>query len=204
MQDENSEILLAKVDATVNAELSERFKVRGYPTLKFFVNAQPIEYNGGRVADEIVNWLKKKTGPPAVTLETVDDLKKLREKNDVVVVGYFKSLENNEALVSFNEVAQASDSVVFAIASQQSLFDDAQLANDMIVLYKNFDEGRNDYSGEGDLKAFIQSNQLALVTEFNQEVSNLIQWVHECEIRKFILTFIFEFQVSTKDIRWWH
>jgi protein disulfide-isomerase A1 len=175
LQDENSEILLAKVDATVNAELSERFKVRGYPTLKFFVNAQPIEYNGGRVADEIVNWLKKKTGPPAVTLETVDDLKKLREKNDVVVVGYFKSLENNEALVSFNEVAQASDSVVFAIASQQSLFDDAQLANDMIVLYKNFDEGRNDYSGEGDLKAFIQSNQLALVTEFNQEVSNLIQ-----------------------------
>ncbi len=166
---------MAKVDATVNAELAERFKVKGYPTLKFFINAHPIEYNGGRVADEIVNWLKKKTGPPAVTLETVEDLKKLRDKNDVVVVGYFKSLENNKALGVFNEVAQASDSVVFAIASQQELFDDAQLSEDNVVLYKNFDEGKNEYSGEitaEALKAFVHSNQLALVTEFNQEVMN--------------------------------
>jgi hypothetical protein len=34
--------------------------------------------------------LKKKTGPPAEELKTVDDLEKLKESDDVVVVGAFK------------------------------------------------------------------------------------------------------------------
>lgn len=37
-----------------------------------------------------MNWLKKKTGPPAVTLESVDQATAMIEKDDVVVIGYFK------------------------------------------------------------------------------------------------------------------
>jgi len=178
LQDEGSEIRLGKADATIHADLAERFKVRGYPTLKFFVNGNPVEYNGGRTADEIVQWLKKKSGPPAVTLETVDDLNKLREKNDVVVVGYFKSLENNPAVSVFNGIAQVTDSAVFALTTQQDLFDEAKVtADNQVVLYKKFDEGRNDLTEEvtqENLMKFVHSNQLALVTEFNQETAQKI------------------------------
>ncbi len=58
-------------------------QVRGYPTLKFFRNGKSIEYQGGRTADTIVAWVEKKTGPPAVTLATVDEAKKLVEDNQV-------------------------------------------------------------------------------------------------------------------------
>lgn len=87
---EGSEIRLGKVDATVQSELSEQFKVRGYPTLKFFVDGTPLEYAGGRTADEIVQWLKKKSGPASVTISTVDELKKLQADNEVAVLGLFK------------------------------------------------------------------------------------------------------------------
>lgn len=48
---EGSEIRLAKVDATEEAELAQQFGVRGYPTIKFFRNgdkAAPREYTGER------------------------------------------------------------------------------------------------------------------------------------------------------------
>ena len=44
----------------------------------------------GRTSADIVNWLKKKTGPPAVSLDSVDKASKMIEKDDVVVIGFFK------------------------------------------------------------------------------------------------------------------
>jgi len=64
-------------------------KVRGYPTLKFFRNGKPIEYQGGRTADAIISWVEKKSGPPAVTLSDVDAAKKLVEDGEVTVIGFF-------------------------------------------------------------------------------------------------------------------
>lgn len=49
LADDNSSIKLAKVDATEEQELAEKFAVKGYPTLKFFRNGSPVEYNGKRV-----------------------------------------------------------------------------------------------------------------------------------------------------------
>ena len=90
LAESGSEIKLASVDATIEQELAQKFDVKGYPTLKFFSDGTTFEYTGGRSQDDIVSWLKKKTGPAADELKTVDELNKLKESDDVVVIGAFK------------------------------------------------------------------------------------------------------------------
>lgn len=90
LEEAKSPIKLGKVDATVETQLAEKHGVRGYPTLKFYRKGTPIEYTGGRQADDIVNWLNKKTGPPAKDLPTVDEAKEFIEAHNVAIVGFFK------------------------------------------------------------------------------------------------------------------
>jgi thioredoxin-like negative regulator of GroEL len=54
-------IKLAHVDATEESELASEFGVSGYPTLKFFINGEAIDYAGPRESAGILNWIKKKT-----------------------------------------------------------------------------------------------------------------------------------------------
>lgn len=94
LSEQNSPIKLGKVDATIQTKLAEDNAVRGYPTLKFYRNGAPIEYTGGRQADDIVSWVLKKTGPPAKDLPTVDDAKAFIDSADVVVIGFFKVINS--------------------------------------------------------------------------------------------------------------
>jgi len=190
LADENSEIKLGKVDATEETELAEKFEVRGYPTLKFFRDGKPSEYGGGRNAPEIVNWLKKKTGPPAEALEKVEDAKAFIDKDDVVVVGFFKDQTAAAAKV-FLEVASGMDDVNFGITSHDDLFGEHKVEKDSVVLFKKFDEGRNDLSADDldskKLKEFITANQLPLVIQFTQQSA---QKIFGGEVKNHLLLFV--------------
>jgi len=189
LKEENSEVKLAKVDATEEPSLGEKYEVRGYPTLKFFRQGVPIEYGGGRTASEIVNWLKKKTGPPAVTLESADAVKKFIEKDQVAVIGFFKDVNSADAK-AFLQAAGGIDDLAFGITSDAEAFKENKVEMDGIVLFKKFDEGRNNYEGAitaDGVKKFVQSNQLPLVIEFTQESA---QKIFGGEVKNHVLYFI--------------
>lgn len=58
----NPNIIIANLDSTLN-EVAD-VEITGYPTLKFWgkdKSQPPIDYNGGRTADGIIQWLKEHT-----------------------------------------------------------------------------------------------------------------------------------------------
>ena len=90
---------------------------------------------GGRTADEIVSWLKKKTGPVAATLASVDETKESIEKNDVFVVGFFKDVETDSAK-AFLSAAASIDDVSFGITSDEGVFAEYKVEGETVVLFK--------------------------------------------------------------------
>lgn len=61
----NSATLSRQVDCDEHRTLASEYGVSGFPTLKLLRNGKPVDYNGGRTKDDIVAYVKKKSGPPA-------------------------------------------------------------------------------------------------------------------------------------------
>ena len=169
--------------------LGEKFEVRGFPTLKFFKKGKATEYTGGRTSDTIVAWVEKKSGPPAKTLESVEDAKAFIESNDIAVIGFFKDVKSVDAK-AFIDAAGSIDDYPFGFSSEAAVMEEYKVDTTGIVLFKNFDEGRNDYTGEVTEEAivsFVSGNAVPLVADFNQETA---QKVFSGEVKSIMMFFV--------------
>ncbi|GBP54284.1 Protein disulfide-isomerase [Eumeta japonica] len=177
LKEEESPIKLAKVDATQEQELAENYGVRGYPTLKFFRNGSPIDYTGGRQADDIVAWLKKKTGPPATTVSSAEQAKELIAANPVIVFGFFPDQETEKAKVFLN-VAGLVDDHVFVLVTDEKVIKDLEAEANDVVIFRNFEDPRIKYTEEAfdeDLfKRWVFVHSLPLIVEFSHETASKI------------------------------
>ncbi|KAK2919466.1 hypothetical protein Q8A73_003837 [Channa argus] len=192
LKGEGSDIRLGKVDATEETELAQEYGVRGYPTIKFFKGGEkesPKEYSAGRQADDIITWLKKRTGPAVASLPGVTEVEALIADNEVAVIGFFKDADS-EGAKAYAKAAEAIDDIPFGITSDEAVYSKFEVSKDSVVLFKKFDEGRNTFDGElskENLLAFVKANQLPLVIEFTEQTAPKI---FGGEIKSHILMFL--------------
>jgi len=191
LAEDNSEVKLAKVDATIHKKWAEKFEVRGFPTLKFFKKGVPQEYSGGRTADSILEWVEKKSGPAAKDLVTKDAAATFIEANKVVVIGFFTDLESAEA-VAFNTAADLDENAKYGITTSEEVFEEYEVTGKTpaVILFKKFDEGKNVLEGditEESVATFVSANYLPLVVDFTSETAPMI---FQGKIKSHLLVFV--------------
>mmetsp|Transcript_32735 Transcript_32735/g.56984 ORF Transcript_32735/g.56984 Transcript_32735/m.56984 type:complete len:481 (+) Transcript_32735:3880-5322(+) len=165
-------IRIAKVDATANTDLAGKYGVRGYPTLKYFVEKNPTEYTGGRTEADIISWIVKKSGP-AYRKVNAAELKETIERNAVVLV-----LFADEATAEFEKIAKSVDKVEFVVSTDPSALDSQEAKTGDLVLFKNFDDRKTVYTGdataiEGVIN-WINVSKRPSVMPFNDEAIEFI------------------------------
>ena len=165
-------LYLAKVDATVEKKLAEKFEIQGFPTVKLFIKGQAIEYNGGRRESEVINWMRKKTGPATKTLKTVEEVEKFQKDNDVVLV-YFGS--NKADIEEFTKVARKNEDFPFGVVEAEDVIKKFSKAG-TIVLFKNFDEGKRELTEikEKAIDEFIDKFSAPKVMKFDEKAAQII------------------------------
>jgi len=177
LKEEGVEVVLAKVDATEESDIAEKNNVEGYPTLKWFVDGTPADYEGGRDADAIVAWVKKRTGPPAETVETAKALDEMITKADedksAVVLGCFAKLEG-EPHAAYEEAAREVDGPTYAQTTDAKLCKAHGGSLGDIIVIRTYAGGNKIYKGDGSagaaaLKSFLRLERLDWIELFSQD-----------------------------------
>ena len=166
-------LYLAKVDATTEKQLAEKYNIEGFPTVKLLIKGEEVEYTGGRTENEVVNWMRKKTGPPCIELKNENDIEKFQKDNEVCLI-YYGNKKNE--IDEYTNVARKNEDYNFGIVSDENLIKKyGKVSN--VILYKKFDEKKNEYSGEitqKNLEDFVNKYSTQKVMNFDEKAAQII------------------------------
>lgn len=186
------EVVLAKVDATEENDLAEKYEVQGFPTVYFFVDGVHKPYPGQRTKEAIVTWIKKKVGPGISNITTIDEAERVLTSEDKVVLGFLDSLVGSDS----DELAASSrleDDINFyqtVNPDVAKLFHiDPNVKRPALVLLKKEADKLSLFDGQfvkSAIAEFVFANKLPLVTTFTRESAPLI---FENPIKKQLLLF---------------
>ncbi|KAF9682632.1 hypothetical protein SADUNF_Sadunf05G0129100 [Salix dunnii] len=174
------QIVLAKVNADdkVNHEISEKFEVQGFPTIKIFRKGgtSVSEYKGPHDADGIAEYLKKQTGPASAELKSADDATSFIGDNKVVIVGVFPKFSGEEFENFFAVADKLRSDYEFAhtLDAKHLPRGESSVSGPLVRLFKPFDElfvDSKDFNVDA-LEKFIEESGAPIVTVFDDEPSN--------------------------------
>ncbi|KAK9054702.1 hypothetical protein SSX86_025781 [Deinandra increscens subsp. villosa] len=173
-----SSVLMAKVDAERNPKVASNLGVKGYPTLLLFVNGTSQPYTGGFSSEEIVIWVRKKTGTPIIRINSIDEANDFLKKHSMFAAGLFDKFEGHDydefvkAATTDNEI-QFVETCTSQIAN--ILFQDVKPVNPFLCIVKSEPERYTAYEDafEKDMiLQFLNDNKFPLVT-FLTEVNSV-------------------------------
>ena len=166
-------LIVAKVDATAEKKLAEKYQVRGYPTVKFFKKGQATDYTAGRKEQDVINWVRKKSGPPTKPLKTADDVEKFKSDNEVCAI-YFGN--DAEEIKVFEGAALKIEDYPFAVVEDEEVAKKFNAKPKSVVIFKKFDEKRNDLETvkEKELNDFLEKYSQKRVGEFDDKTTERV------------------------------
>ena len=176
MKDLDNGVPIAKVDATVESELGEKFGIEGFPTIKLFKNGETIDYQGEREEDEMYDWLIKKMGPSATELQT-EEVAKLEQERIALLMFYPEGDE--EALKMFMDLADKLEDIPCRYSTNTALKNNYERSPYALVLLRNFDDGNKFMVSEDgfileNMMKFVGAHMFPIVMEFDEKAAERI------------------------------
>jgi len=170
LKGEGSKIVIAKLDATTANDVSVKYSIRGYPTLKLFRNGEPIDFEGGRTTSEMKVWLEKKTGPASKHLTSQQEIDDFKAQSGTRVLGFVGSGEEDDDEWMKAAASGSMDEFSFAHVTDSKLYG-GKKANNFVIFKSDGDEV--DFDGDefskSKIASFVETEGHPLVDELAQK-----------------------------------
>ena len=166
----NRDIKFAKLDNSVNIELRDKYNAQRFPSLILFVRGSPspLNYEGHNEANELADWINKKTGTPFIRISTPEEIEELIK--DQSIVGLFFGDTDSLAYKTFVSIAKLHRDFTFAHVSDNELKQKYDVIGETFILFKQFDDDKNIFTGPftlEDLNSFVKEHKNPIVIPYN-------------------------------------
>uniref|UniRef100_U3J2G5 protein disulfide-isomerase n=1 Tax=Anas platyrhynchos platyrhynchos TaxID=8840 RepID=U3J2G5_ANAPP len=138
LKKEAPRIQFGKIDVTDQHDLRKEFNIQEFPTVKFFVDGSredPIDCKGVRQASAFITWVKRRTGPSTVLINSTDQAEAMINADNLAVIGFFKELRNNSMEV-FCETAKDVPEMPFGMTSREDVCANYGIQKNTLVVFK--------------------------------------------------------------------
>lgn len=204
LKNDDPPVMLAKVDATEEADLAQRFGVTGYPTLKMFRKGKLFDYDGPREEYGIVDYMRKQSGPPTTELFSMKDVDKHENFNDVTVLGVFDP-NDRKPFETFMEAAhKVREEFVIAhtfLDGARSRYGGVGVAvfqpEKFLSKYEPKFHFKNDYETSDEIVEFLREACIPLVGEMTHEMKRHYQ-KRPLLVAYYMVDWSFEHRVATQ------
>ncbi len=170
-------IPVVEINGNVETPISEKYEVRGYPTLKLFVDGEPIDYKGARDEETLFNWILQKMEQSVTEISSVQELTVL-ESNRISIL-LVTTTSNTPILKTFNTLAGSYPEIPFHYTYSNEIRKKLDLDEDThFVILRTFDDGVKILSANElrleDMKSFFLAYKYEAAVQFDQETADRI------------------------------
>jgi protein disulfide-isomerase A1 len=169
--------LITKFDATFETKVAERFNIEGFPTLKFFVNREDIDFNSGRSVKDVVGSIIMRVQEFSAVITHQSEFDSFIKDNQVAMI-YFVNSESEANLSAFKSFALSKYKLTFALVFNDEVIINQKTTSGSVVIFKKLYEGRNEYEDSynfADLKKWINEKSFSSVIVFNDSaIENVV------------------------------
>ncbi|XP_054247289.1 protein disulfide-isomerase-like protein of the testis [Indicator indicator] len=163
LKKEAPRIQFGKIDVTHQHDLRKEFNIRELPTVKFFVDGSrkdPIDCKGVRQASAFITWVRRRTGPSTVLINSTDQAEAIINADDLAVIGFFKELHNGSVEV-FCETARDVPEMPFGMTASKDVHADYGIQKNTLVVFKKTSVKIFDVPVENHILLFTPTNSEA-------------------------------------------
>ncbi|NXA38502.1 PDILT protein, partial [Eudromia elegans] len=178
LRKEAPRIQFGKIDVTDQHDLIKEFNIQQFPTVKLFVDGSrkdPIDCKGVREASTFITWVKRRTGPSTVLINSTAQAEAMINTEDLAVIAFFKELHGDSVDV-FCETAKEVPEMPFGMTTSEEVSVSYAMRQSTLVVFKKGKPVHNEVLEDGSqnklyLTRLIKTFTLDLVTEYNLETS---------------------------------